>query len=91
VRTRWGSVKYRMPLLHICLCPDAQKNINDLSPVAADVVSIVLCDEEFWPHLKQLTKVIKPLVDAIGMKLVMLHLLIACWNSSAVPSHDSHS
>jgi hypothetical protein len=55
-----------MPLSHICLCPDAQKKTNGLSPVASDVVSTVLCDEEFWPHLKQLTKVIKPLVDAIG-------------------------
>jgi hypothetical protein len=34
--------------------------------VAPDVIGIVLQDEEFWPHLRQLVKVIKPIVDAIG-------------------------
>lgn len=36
-----------------------------MSPVAPDVIGIVLRDEDFWPHLKQLVKVIKPIVDAI--------------------------
>jgi hypothetical protein len=53
-------------LSHICIRPDAQKKTNGLSPVAPDVIGIVLRDKDFWPHLKQLVKVIKPIVDAIG-------------------------
>jgi hypothetical protein len=33
--------------------------------VTPDVIGIVLWDEEFWSHLRQLVKVIKPIVDAI--------------------------
>jgi hypothetical protein len=61
-----GHITTRIPLSHICLCPDAQKKTNGLPPVAPDVVTTVLCDELFWPRLKQLTRVIKPLVNTIG-------------------------
>jgi hypothetical protein len=61
-----AHITTRIPLSHICLCPDAQKKTNGLPPVAPDVVTTVLCDELFWPRLKQLTRVIKPLVNAIG-------------------------
>jgi hypothetical protein len=40
--------------------------MNGLSPVTLDVIATVLCDTDFWPHLKQLVKVVKPIVDAIG-------------------------
>jgi len=45
---------------------DAQKKTNGLSPVAADVVKIVLADPDYWPRLKQLIKTMKPIVDTIG-------------------------
>lgn len=54
------------PLRRICIRPDAQKKIGGLSPVAADVVTIVLNDPEYWTRLGQIIKVCKPLVDAIG-------------------------
>jgi hypothetical protein len=53
-------------LSHICVRPDAQKKTNGLSPVAPDVIRIVLQDKDFWPHFKQLVKVIKQIVDVIG-------------------------
>jgi hypothetical protein len=43
-----------------------QKKTDGLSPVASDVVTTILRIENFWPRLKQLIRVIKPLVDAIG-------------------------
>jgi hypothetical protein len=51
----------------ICLRPDAQKKQKDtLSPVAPDVITTVLNTPTFWPLLNQLTRVTKPMVDAIG-------------------------
>jgi hypothetical protein len=40
--------------------------MNGLSPVVPDVIATVLCDTDFWPYLKQLVKVVKPIVDVIG-------------------------
>ena len=45
---------------------DAQKKTNGLSPVAMDIVQIVLADPDYWPRLKQLIKTMKPIVDTIG-------------------------
>ncbi|KAJ7586163.1 hypothetical protein C8J56DRAFT_1052524 [Mycena floridula] len=53
-------------LASICLCPDALKKTEGFTPVKADVVKTILYDEEFWPHISQVLKVVKPLVDAIG-------------------------
>ncbi|KAJ6470538.1 ribonuclease H-like domain-containing protein, partial [Mycena sanguinolenta] len=57
---------HQQPLSIICLRPDAQKKTNGLSAVATDVISTVLHDATFWPLLRQLTRVTKPIVDAIG-------------------------
>ncbi|KDR66641.1 hypothetical protein GALMADRAFT_80557, partial [Galerina marginata CBS 339.88] len=56
----------REPISRVCIRPDAQKKINGLSPVANDVVTIVLHTQEFWGKLQQLLRFVKPLVDAIG-------------------------
>jgi hypothetical protein len=40
--------------------------MNGLSPVAPEVIKIVLSDPVYWPHLGQFIKMCKPLVDAIG-------------------------
>ncbi|KAJ6591908.1 hypothetical protein B0H10DRAFT_1729894, partial [Mycena sp. CBHHK59/15] len=45
---------------------DAQKKTNGLSPVVPDVITIVLNTPEFWPLLNQLTRITKPIVDALG-------------------------
>ncbi|KAJ7175574.1 ribonuclease H-like domain-containing protein, partial [Mycena filopes] len=57
---------HRQPLSSICIRPDAQKKTNGLSPAAPDVITIVLNDPEFWPLLAQLTRIAKPIVDALG-------------------------
>ncbi|KAG1850460.1 hypothetical protein F4604DRAFT_1883669 [Suillus subluteus] len=56
---------HRQSLSHLCLWEDAQKKIGGLSPVAPDIINIVLCDVEFWPAIKQGIKVMKPIVDLI--------------------------
>jgi len=56
----------RNPLSHICFQPDAQKRMNNLSPVAADILNIMLHDLEYWQQPNQLIKVTKLLVNAIG-------------------------
>lgn len=56
----------RQSLSHLCLREDAQKKIGGLSPVAPDIVTIVLRDAEFWPAIEQGIKVMKPIVDLIG-------------------------
>ena len=50
----------------ICIRADAQKRVGGLSPVAADVITIIMHTSEFWPLLSQFHKTISPLVDAIG-------------------------
>ncbi|KAF7372617.1 DUF659 domain-containing protein [Mycena venus] len=57
---------HRQPLSITCLREDAQTKKNGLSPVATDVISIVLNTPGFWPLLDQLTRIAKPIVDAIG-------------------------
>ncbi|KAF8192079.1 ribonuclease H-like domain-containing protein [Pholiota molesta] len=53
-----GSVlENREPISRVCFRPDAQKKTNGLSPVARDVVTVML---------QQLLRFVKPLVDAIG-------------------------
>ncbi|KAF8956104.1 ribonuclease H-like domain-containing protein [Flammula alnicola] len=54
------------PISRVCFQPEAQKKTNGLSPVASDVVMIVLHTQEFWRKLQQLLRFLKPLVDAIG-------------------------
>ena len=56
----------RQPLTILCVRPDAIKKKDGLSPVAPDVINIVIRDKAFWPALDQLIKTVKPLVDAIG-------------------------
>jgi hypothetical protein len=56
----------RKPLSHICLREDAQKKIGGLSPVAPDIITIVLRDAEFWPAIEQGINIMKPIVDLIG-------------------------
>ncbi|KAG2126392.1 hypothetical protein BD769DRAFT_1628434 [Suillus cothurnatus] len=57
---------HRQSLSHLCLREDAQKKIGGLLPVAPDIVTIVLCDAEFWPAIDQEIKVMKPIIDLIG-------------------------
>ncbi|KAJ7755888.1 ribonuclease H-like domain-containing protein, partial [Mycena metata] len=57
---------HRQPLSSICIRPDAQKKTNGLSPAAPDIITIVLNTPEFWPLLAQLTRIAKPIVDALG-------------------------
>ncbi|KAG2155367.1 uncharacterized protein EDB93DRAFT_1130321 [Suillus bovinus] len=59
-------MNYRQSLSHLCLWEDAQKKIGGLSPVAPDIVTIVLRNAEFWPAIEQGIKVMKPIVDLIG-------------------------
>ncbi|KAJ7447979.1 hypothetical protein FB451DRAFT_1533637 [Mycena latifolia] len=67
VVTFFNSVtSHRQPLSIICLRPDAQKKTNGLSAVGSDVIAIVLNTPEFWPLLNQVTRISKPIVDAIG-------------------------
>lgn len=40
--------------------------MNNLSPVAPEVIKTVLSDTEYWPHLGQFIKTCKPIVNAIG-------------------------
>ncbi|ESK90452.1 hypothetical protein Moror_13621 [Moniliophthora roreri MCA 2997] len=55
-----------LPLEAICLRDDAKKSSGGLSVVSAKVIQIVLTDEDCWQYLSQVTKVVKPFVDAIG-------------------------
>ncbi|KAF8152850.1 hypothetical protein K438DRAFT_2078975, partial [Mycena galopus ATCC 62051] len=57
---------HQQPLSSICIRPDAQKKTNGLSPAAPDVIAIVLNTPEFWPLLNQLTRITKPVIDALG-------------------------
>ncbi|KAJ6460420.1 hypothetical protein C8R47DRAFT_947140, partial [Mycena vitilis] len=57
---------HRQPLSIVCVRPDAQKRANGLSAVSQDVITTVLHEPEFWPLLNQLTRITKPIVDAIG-------------------------
>ncbi|KAJ6548592.1 ribonuclease H-like domain-containing protein [Mycena capillaripes] len=57
---------HRQPLSITCLREDAQKKTKGLSAVAEDVVNIILNTPTFWPLLRQVTRVAKPIVDAIG-------------------------
>lgn len=59
-------VEFRQPLTLLCLRTDAQIKSNGLSPVATDVIDIVLHNSDFWKRLQHLIKFLKPLVDAIG-------------------------
>jgi hypothetical protein len=56
----------RQSLSHLCLREDAQKKIGGLLSVAPDIVTIVLCDAEFWPAIEQEIKVMKPIIDLIA-------------------------
>lgn len=60
------SYGLRQPLSIICIQPDAVRKTDGLSPVAPDVISIVIRDEEFWLGVEQLIKTMKPVVDTIG-------------------------
>ncbi|KAF5337770.1 hypothetical protein D9758_016627 [Tetrapyrgos nigripes] len=72
--TRWYSLskqglsveEHKRPSRHVCIREDATKKTNGYSPVAADIVHLVLHDDTFWDWLNQLLQVIKPLVDVIG-------------------------
>ncbi|KAJ7763164.1 hypothetical protein DFH07DRAFT_770895 [Mycena maculata] len=72
--TRWYAlillclsvICHQQPLSLTCLRPDAQKKTRGLSPVSPDVIQIVLHTPDFWLLLAQLTRVTKPIVDAIG-------------------------
>ncbi|KAJ7120599.1 ribonuclease H-like domain-containing protein, partial [Mycena crocata] len=57
---------HRQPLSITCLREDAKKKTNGFSAVAADVIKTVLNTPNFWPLLNQLTRIAKPIVDAIG-------------------------
>lgn len=45
---------------------DARKKTNNLTPVAHDVIKIILGDPLFWRHLEQIVNTVKFIVDAIG-------------------------
>ena len=47
------------------MCTDTKKKTNGLSPVATDIIKIVLADPDYCPRLKQLIKTMKPIVDTI--------------------------
>ncbi|KAI6042900.1 hypothetical protein EDC04DRAFT_2878284 [Pisolithus marmoratus] len=70
--------EHRQPLTIICVHPDAMKKTNGLSPVAPDVINIVVCDLEFWPAMDQLIKTTKPLVDTISSLTSCMLELICC-------------
>ncbi|KAJ6540757.1 ribonuclease H-like domain-containing protein [Mycena capillaripes] len=53
-------------LILLCLSVNCHQKKNGLSAVAPDVIEIVLNTPEFWPLLAQLTRITKPIVDAIG-------------------------
>ncbi|KAF9230404.1 hypothetical protein BU15DRAFT_83675 [Melanogaster broomeanus] len=57
---------HKNPLFQICLRPDAQRKVNNQSPVAADVIDTVLHERFYWQRLEQLIKTTKFIVDAIG-------------------------
>ncbi|KAJ7744901.1 ribonuclease H-like domain-containing protein, partial [Mycena metata] len=59
-------ILHQQPLSMICVRPDAQKKTLGLSPVNADVIQIVIHTPKFWSLLAQLTRITKPIVDAIG-------------------------
>ncbi|KAJ6459106.1 ribonuclease H-like domain-containing protein, partial [Mycena sanguinolenta] len=59
-------ISHRQPLSITCLREDAQKKTRGLSAVAPDVIQTILRTTEFWPLLAQLTRITKPIVDAIG-------------------------
>ncbi|KAI0310028.1 ribonuclease H-like domain-containing protein [Amylostereum chailletii] len=59
-------LEHRPALTSICLRPDAAKKMQGLSEVSKDVRNTVLYDAAYWPHLDQLIRTTKPIVDAIG-------------------------
>lgn len=60
------TTNIRETLSTICLRQDARKKTNGFSPIATEVVQIILFDNNFWAHTRQVIKICKPLVDAIG-------------------------
>ncbi|KAG1807648.1 uncharacterized protein BJ212DRAFT_1303365 [Suillus subaureus] len=88
---------HRKSLSHICLQEDVQKKIGGLSPVAADVIVIVLRDPDFWAAIDQGIKVAKLIVNLIGDKescesslaLCMLGLIHVAKTISQLPLKDS--
>ncbi|KAN0078444.1 hypothetical protein V8E55_010501 [Tylopilus felleus] len=56
----------RSPLFQICVRPDAQHQVNGESPIASDVVEIILHQRDYWKCLEQLVKTTKFIVDVIG-------------------------
>ena len=63
--TDWDFIS-RRPLFQLCVWPGAQQQINEESPIASNIVEIILHQCEYWKHLERLVKTTKPLVDAIG-------------------------
>ncbi|KAI5995785.1 hypothetical protein F5J12DRAFT_785554 [Pisolithus orientalis] len=64
------SVKaHKNPLFQICIHPNAQRKINNQSPVASDVIDIVLHKWSYWMYLEQLIKTVKPLVNMSQLQL----------------------
>ena len=56
----------RSPLMMICLRENAQKKVDGLSPVAADVINTIVSNLEFWVLLKQFHQTVALVVDTIG-------------------------
>ncbi|KIK36287.1 hypothetical protein CY34DRAFT_109580 [Suillus luteus UH-Slu-Lm8-n1] len=50
----------------ILQCLNARKKTNNLTPIAHNVIKIILGDPLFWRHLEQIVNTIKFIVDAIG-------------------------
>ncbi|KAF7354485.1 DUF659 domain-containing protein [Mycena venus] len=68
---------YRQPLSITCLREDAKQNSNGCSAVAEDVINTALRTPNFWPLLRQVTRVEKP--------------IMACWSFSVAPEHCQKS
>ncbi|KIK76488.1 hypothetical protein PAXRUDRAFT_169799, partial [Paxillus rubicundulus Ve08.2h10] len=60
-----STKSHKNPLYQICIRPDAQWKTNNQSPVAPDVVDIILHERNYWKRLEQFIKTTKFLVDAI--------------------------
>ncbi|KAH9916114.1 uncharacterized protein BXZ73DRAFT_53938 [Epithele typhae] len=52
--------------MNLCVREDAQRAVNNLSPIPPTIRAIVLDYTNFWPRIAQLVRTTKPLVDAIG-------------------------
>ncbi|KAG2051180.1 hypothetical protein BDR06DRAFT_983641 [Suillus hirtellus] len=81
---------HRKSLSHICLREDAQKKIGGLSPVAPDVIAIVLRDLDFWAAIDQGIKVAKPIESRkSSLTSCMIGLICVAKAISQLPLEES--